>query len=55
MAAVAFGGREAIPPGTGALLERMAEELKVRFLLVAESPGGAFPAGKVAFRHGARG
>ena len=40
MAAVAFGGREAIPPGTCALLERMAEELKVRFLLVAESPEG---------------
>lgn len=40
MAAVAFDGKSAIPPGTGALLERMAEELKVRFLLVAESPEG---------------
>ena len=40
MVAVAFGGQEAIPPGAGALLARMAEELKVRFLLVPESPEG---------------
>lgn len=37
MAAVAFDGKSAIPPAAPALLEKLAEELNLRFLLVADS------------------